>query len=135
MEGVGPMSIEVTVTLPDEVYRNAVRLDRLTQREVGNVLTDALALSLPALPDEADTAPPIATLSDDEVLRLTTLELPPEQDDQLSVLLDRQQAGLLTEDERGLLARLMRVYQESLLRKAEDLREAIRRGLREPLAS
>jgi hypothetical protein len=57
----------------------------------------------------------------------------PEQDAQLSKLLDRQQAGLLVESERIELQTLMQIYQEGLLRKATALSEAVKRGLIEPL--
>ena len=128
------MTTQVTVTLPDDVYRSALRLAQLTQREVGDILTDTLALSLPALPPDADVAAPIGALDDAEVLALTSLELPPAQDRQLSALLERQQAGILTAEERSQLAILMQAYQEGLLRKAQALQEAVRRGLREPPA-
>ena len=128
------MTTQVTVTLPDAVYRNAVRLAQLTQREVGDVLADTLALSLPMLPDDTEVAVPIGELSDQELLALTMLELPSAQDRQLSTLLDRQQAGGLTAEEQRQLAGLMQAYHAGLLRKAQALQEAVRRGLREPLA-
>jgi hypothetical protein len=128
------MSTQVIVTLPDEVYRSAVRLAQLAHREVADVLTDALTLSLPALRQDSDVLPPIETLSDADVLALTALELPPAQDRRLSALLEEQQAGNLSETERGELLTLMQAYQEGLLRKAQALQEAVRRGLREPLA-
>jgi hypothetical protein len=48
-------------------------------------------------------------------------------------LLDHQQAGTLTSSEQAELVALMQVYQQGLVRKAQGLREAVRRGLREPL--
>jgi len=53
----------------------------------------------------------------------------------LGRLLNRQQAGKLTEEERYELTALMQVYHECLVRKAQALGEAVRRGLREPLTS
>jgi hypothetical protein len=134
LKGAFSMSTRVTVTLPDDVYRSAVRLAQLARREVEDVLTDTLTLSLPSLRQDLDVLPPIETLSDAEILALTTLELPPAQDRRLSVLLERQQANSLTDAERGELMTLMQTYQERLLRKAQALQEAVRRGLREPLA-
>jgi hypothetical protein len=127
------MSTQVTVTLPDEVYRSAVRLAQLARREVADVLTDTLTLSLPSLHQDLEALPPIETLSDADILALTALELPPAQDRRLSALLDRQQADSLSDTERGELLTLMQAYQEGLLRKAQALQEAVRRGLREPL--
>ena len=129
------MSTVVTVTLPDEVYRSAVRLAELTSREVSDVLTDALALSLPSLTQNTGAAPPVETLDDADVVALTTLELPPATDRQLSALLERQQAGHLTPAEQAQLGALMQAYQEGLLRRAQALREAVRRGLQAPLTS
>ena len=128
------MSTQVTVTLPDEVYRSAVRLAQLARREVEDVLTDTLTLSLPSLHQDSDVIPPTETLSDADILALAALELPPAQDRRLSALLERQQANTLTDTERGELLTLMQAYHEGLLRKAQALQEAVRRGLREPLA-
>jgi hypothetical protein len=129
------MSTQVVVTLPDEVYASAHRLAELMHREVADVLTDALRLAIPALRPVPDPGPPVESVSDAEVLALTELQLPPEQDRRLSVLLDRQQGGSLTETERPELGALMQAYQEGLLRKAQGLEEAVRRGLREPLGA
>jgi hypothetical protein len=68
------------------------------------------------------------------VLKLTELRLAPAQDRRLSQLLDKQQAGTLTEQERTELLSLMQIYEANLLRQAEALTEAVRRGLRGPLS-
>lgn len=128
------MSKDVTVTLPDHVYRTAVRLAHLSQREVREVLTDTITLALPTLPPDLDATPPVGALDNAEVLALTVLELPPHEDQQLSSLLEQQQAGTLTEDQRNQLASLMQAYQTGLLRKAQAWEEAVRRGLRQPPA-
>jgi hypothetical protein len=52
----------------------------------------------------------------------------------LSELLDKQQAETLTEQGRTELFSLRQVYEANLLRQAEALSEAARRGLREPLS-
>jgi len=51
----------------------------------------------------------------------------------LSQLLEQQQAGQLTDEERADLLALMHVYQDGLRRKAQGLNEAVRRGLQPPL--
>jgi hypothetical protein len=66
-------------------------------------------------------------------LALTELQMLPAQDRRLSALLQKQQAQALSDPERAELLALMQVYQEGLLRKAQALREAVRRGLRMPL--
>ncbi|MFQ5592537.1 MAG: hypothetical protein ACE5HA_00075 [Anaerolineae bacterium] len=127
------MSTRVMVTLPDEVYRRARRLATLTSRDVADVLADTITLSFSSLSADSEAVRPVSKLSDEEVLTLTELQMEPSQDRRLSVLLDRQQAGKLTATERSELLALMQVYQEGLLRKAQALHEAVRRGLQEPL--
>lgn len=126
------MSAEITLTLSDDVLRQAERLAERTGRPVSELLAETIELSLNPL--GAGETTPWVDLCDEDVLAATELELPDMQDRRLSELLDRQQAGLLTEVERTELATLMHLYQHGLLRKAEALQEAVRRRLREPLS-
>jgi predicted DNA-binding protein len=127
------MSTQVTLTLPDEVYRRAERLAQLSSRDIADVLADTIELSLSRVGLNSEAVEPVSGLSDEEVMALAELQLASDQDQRLSSLLDKQQAGALIEAERSELLALMQVYQESLLRKAQALREAVQRGLREPL--
>jgi len=129
------MSTQITITLPDEVYQRAERFARLANRDIASVLADTIQLSIPAISPEAAALEPISTLSDEQVIALTQLQMEPEQDARLSDLLDRQQSGILTETEHKELQTLMQIYQEGLLRKATALSEAVKRGLMEPLSS
>lgn len=129
------MTTTVVVTLSDTVYERAVRWAQLTDQDVSMVLSETLARSLPTLQVTTEPVPPITSLDDTAVLAIASTELPPEQDHMLSTLLERQQAGTLTERERHHLVSLMQVYQEGLLRKAQALAEAVRRGLHAPLTS
>lgn len=79
------------------------------------------------------TPKPVAELSDDEVLATAELRMEQSQGARLGELLDCQQAGNLNEAEQTELAVLMQFYQESLVRKAQALSEAFRRGLRESI--
>jgi hypothetical protein len=76
---------------------------------------------------------PITELTDEEVLTQAGLQMTPSQDRQLSTLLHRQQIGELSDMERAEMLALMQVYLDGLLRKAQALHEAVRRGLRAPL--
>ena len=67
------------------------------------------------------------------MLTLSDLQLPGEADRRLSTRLEAQQARPLTSAERADLLALMQLYQDGLLRKAQALKEAVRRGLRPPL--
>lgn len=128
------MSTQITINLPDEIYQRAERFARLANRDVASILVDTIQLSIPPVSGEITDLEPVSVLSDEQVLVLTELQMEPEQDARLSELLDRQQSGTLTEDQRSELQTLMQVYQEGLLRKATALSEAVKRGLIEPLS-
>ena len=123
------MSTQITVTLPDEVYQRVQRLAQLASRDVADILTDAIKLSIPPVSLHTETIEPISVLSDEQIIALTQLQMEPEQDQRLSNLLDKQQAGILTNNQRLELLTLMQIYQEGLLRKATALSEAVKRGL------
>ncbi len=128
------MSTQITITLPDEIYQRAELFARLANRDVASVLADAIQLSMPLVRTNILDLEPISDLSDEQIFALTELQMEPDQDARLSELLDRQQAGLLAEDERLELQALMQIYQEGLLRKATALSEAVKRGLMKPLS-
>jgi hypothetical protein len=127
------MATRVVVTLPDDVYRRVERLAQLTNREDADLVADTIALSLPPLDLSTGSVPAVMSLSDEAVLALTELQMLPAQDRRLSALLQKQQAQELSVPEQAELLALMQVYQEGLLRKAQALREAVRRGIRTPL--
>jgi hypothetical protein len=126
------MSTQITITLTDDVYQKADRFARLANRDIASVLADTIQSSIPNISEAATTLEPISLLSDADVLALTELQMEPHQDLQLSELLDRQQAGLLTDIDRSELQLLMQTYQEGLLRKATALSEAVKRKLIKP---
>ena len=68
-------------------------------------------------------------MSDERVLALAELRLSDEDDERLSELLDRQQAGKLTAADRTELALLIQRYEEGLLLKSEALAEVVAREL------
>ena len=129
------MNNQITLTLPNETYQQAQHLAQLTNCAVDELLADALELVLAPVRPGKTHSQPVEELSDKQVLALTKLQLPEAQDKRLSRLLDRQQAGKLMERERGELLALMQAYQKGLLRKAQALREAVRRELIPPLQS
>ncbi|EDX77529.1 hypothetical protein [Coleofasciculus chthonoplastes] len=132
------MTTQITITLSDDIYQKAEYFAQMTNRNVADVLAQVIDLSFsPLTPKAAWTenreSLSVATLSNQEVIALTESQMTPEQDQRLSELLYNQQAGTLTDAERSQLWALMQVYQEKLLLKAQALREAVQRGLREPL--
>jgi hypothetical protein len=127
------MSTQITITLTDDVYQKADRFARLANRDIASILADTIQNSIPNISEAATTLEPISLLSDADVLTLTELQMEPAQDLQLSELLDRQQAGILTDIDRSELQVLMQIYQEGLFRKATALSEAVKRKLIKPL--
>jgi hypothetical protein len=129
------MSTQVLVTLPDDTYWRAEQLARMAGRDIADVLAEMIGLSLqpPGAPNAG--ARPVADLPDAEVLTLADSHMDPAQDRRLSDLLEQQQAGRLPEEDCRALLALLQVYQDGLLRKAQALNEAVRRGLRPPLTS
>ena len=123
------MSNQITITLPDDVYQKAEHFARLANRDLASVLVDTIQFSIPPISLEATNLEPVSALSDQQVLALTELQMESEEDSRLSELLDKQQAGIVTESEHSELQTLMQIYQEGLLRKATALSEAVKRGL------
>ena len=127
------MSTQVTLTLPDALWERAGVLAQRTGLDVADLLSEALELSLnPLGVRTGDRA--IETWTDQAVMAAAESQLPPAEDRRLSELLDRQQAGVLLAAEQSELRALIQAYQDGLLRKAQALHEAVRRGLREPPA-
>ncbi len=79
---------------------------------------------------EITKASNVETLSDEEVLKLASLQMEPTQGKRFSHLLARQNAGQLNKAEELQLTTLFQVNQEGMLRKAQALAEALKRGLR-----
>lgn len=123
------MSTEVTVTLADELWERVQLWANHTGRPTDEFLAESIELSLSPL---GEVPKPIGEWTDEEIKFTAELQLPADQDRRLSELLEAQREGILADREKAELSRLMVVYQEGLLRKAIALREAVRRGLREP---
>lgn len=129
------MATEVTLILPDDVYDRAARLARMTNRDVKRVLAEAIESALFPIGPSALNSAPIGELPDRELPASAELRMSETQGKRLDRLLDRQQSGELSEAERGELTALMQIYHETLVRKAQALSEAARRGWRESPAA
>ncbi|MBO1347253.1 MAG: hypothetical protein EBE86_007580 [Hormoscilla sp. GUM202] len=99
------MSTQVTVTLPEKVYSIAMRLAQQRNRDVADLLAETIERSL----SQAEVIEPVESASDSEVMALTQLQMPPAQDDRLSLLLYKQQAETLGIEERSELSALMEI--------------------------
>lgn len=128
------MSAQITITLSDDVLRRAEVLARRTGRPIPDVVAEAAELSLRPLGAVPIPDRPVTAWSDDEVVAAADLDMTEDDNQRLSDLLYRQQAETLTPADATELASRMEQYQEGLLRKAEGIAEAVRRGLRPPPA-
>ena len=128
------MSAQLTVTLPDNVYRRAKRLAELTGRDVAEVITEKLDALLPPLSSEIDMQP-LESLSDAEVITLAGGQMDIVLSSRMSTLQYKQQAGTINDDERAELKMLMELYDVGQRRKTQALVETVKRGLRQRLDS
>lgn len=120
------MSELLTIKISDQVARFASQVATQRDLPIEEVLSDLLESAVNDIPMES--------LSDDEVLALSEMKYSDEQDAILSDLLARQRENQIDSEGRRQLNDLMRVYERGLLRKAQALRVAVERGLREPLS-
>jgi len=127
------MKTQVTLMLPDELYERAERWATITRQDLSEALTDVLAIVLRPMHAAPKLEKPISSLSDQEVLALSKVQMEPAQGRRFGELLEKQREGELTDDERPELLALMQAYEQLWIRQSEALAEAVRRGLREPL--
>ena len=130
------MNVQVTLSLPNNLFEHARDLGNATKRDTAEVLADALEMMWPTLPDSpAANLPAITSLSNEDVLALAEMKLDEAQNRRLGELQTKGKQSALSEVERFELLSLLQIYQLGQLRKSEALAEAVRRGLRSPLAS
>ena len=119
------MTEQVTIEVPERVVRQATRVAERRNGRMEDVLTEWI--------ERAADGTPVEELADEDVLSLGELQLPEEQDAALTALLTKNREGSLGAEEKHQLSDLMQRYEQGMLRKAQALREAVGRGLREPL--
>ncbi len=115
----------VTIQVSDRVIHHATHTAAQNQRRIEEVLSDWLEGVITEMPVEA--------MPDEEMLALAELQLTTEQQATLSDLLAQNREDTLNDERRRQLDELMGAYERGLLRKAQALRVAVQRGLREPL--
>lgn len=119
--------MEITLNLPENVYRNFTELAEKKHRRVEEIITDRLQNNVSS--DDIDFAAEIAAWSDEDVLGLANLKLPKEQANRMSELSDLQQRGLTGNVEKSELEMYLEIYNNANLRKAHGIAEAVKRGL------
>jgi len=118
------MQEAITIQVSDRAVRRATQAAAQTQKRIEEILADWLEWVI--------TEMPVDSLPDDEVIALTQLQPTPNLETRLSHLLERNRENALDVDGKRELDELMRQYERGLLRKAQALRVAVQRGIREP---
>jgi len=116
------MAEQMTLAVPDEVMAKARLLAAKTQRSPEEILVDWVR--------QAAEEPAFETLSDEELLAVCDQEPSPEEEEELSDLLDRNRESDLAEGEQVHLQELMRSRRAGWVRKTRALSVAVNRGLR-----
>lgn len=127
----------ITLELPDSLYLTVSKLAQVTQRPVGEILQESLAHTLPPLDDvpadEADVLARMSTLDDAVLWQASKRTLPEHQQEELAILLERQNAGELTPDAAVRLQELMAEYGRLLVRQSHAWLLLARRGYQVPI--
>jgi hypothetical protein len=114
--------MEITLHLPEKVYRDIATAARQERRQVVDLIVDVVQ-------EKYSAGRPLSGYSDEEVLALANLQMPKNQSARHSQLLYKNQAGTLKPAERKELDFFQQVYGAALLRKAEGVYEAVQRKL------
>lgn len=124
--------MQLTVKLPDKVYKRVERMAELLGRDAAEIIAQKLGDDLPPLPSEMD-ARPIVSLSDEEVLSLADSMMDKPLNSRMSDLVQKEKQALpLSDAEKAELKMLWDIYDSGQERKAEAWVEAVKRKLREP---
>jgi hypothetical protein len=113
----------VPVEVPVSLYRRLERLAKLTNRSLENVVEQTLSASMPplpeTLPDEVrDDLLALETLDDTTLWRVAESIVSAEQQEEISLLLERNSLAIITDAERTRLSELQAQADRLMLRKA-----------------
>ncbi len=119
--------MEITLNLPENVYRNFTELAEKKHQRIEEVIADKLQSDVSE--NNSDFEETISNWSDEDIVALANLKLPKEQADRMSELSDRQQAGSISKVEKSELEMYLEIYNNANLRKAYGIAEAVKRNL------
>jgi metal-responsive CopG/Arc/MetJ family transcriptional regulator len=119
--------MEISVKLPDSLYRNVSHLAQAKKKSVAEIIKNAVRK---AVAEDAETLErTLIDCSDDEVLALANMKMSEAENRRMSELLEKQREEAITPLERNELDAVFRVYQVGNLRKSQGIYEAVQRGL------
>jgi len=111
------------VQIPVSLYQRLERLAKLTNRSLERVVEQTLTAGIPPLPDtlpneSRDDLIVLEALDDTALWQVTQSTVSPEQQEQISQLLEKNSLGTLTASEQTRLDDLQRQADRLMLRKA-----------------
>lgn len=116
--------MEVTLNLPKNLLLEVSKFAKKTKRSLDEVVSERLQN---VNQDKAEN--PLQKSSDAEVLEAAKLWMPENQSHRHSELLFKNQANTLSISDKQELDFYQQIYRLALLRKAQGINEALRRGL------
>ncbi|MDF5729156.1 MAG: hypothetical protein PUP92_14305 [Rhizonema sp. PD38] len=127
----------LTVELPESVFQQLARIAQLTNQSLETIVAQTITSNLPP---SADNAPPqmqkellkMQTLPITELLEITRTQVPVEQQQQHLMLLEKNQSGSITNEERQQLIDMRTVADEIMVCKAYAWSVLRWRGYRVP---
>jgi predicted HAD superfamily phosphohydrolase len=116
------MTQTVPIQVSRSLYRQLERLATLTKRPLEDIVERSLTASIPPLPDTLsdeirDGLLALESLEDDELWQVARSIVSPEQQEELSLLLEKNRA-VITEAEKARLSELQEQADRLMLRKA-----------------
>ncbi|MCI0713635.1 MAG: hypothetical protein L0154_25990 [Chloroflexi bacterium] len=127
-----PLS-DYTISIPDSLYEKAQRVAQQTSQSVEDVirmrLEGALDEPLFDLPvDEKAELKAMAYMSNDALFSMMREQMQPAKQERMSVLMQKNSQGTISEDEREELAALVEDGERLTLRKATAMNLLMERG-------
>ncbi len=119
--------MNITVELPDNLYQNVSSLAERTNRKVDEIIADKLEDNFEV--ENIEFEQNVSNWSDEDVLALANSQMPSAQSERMSELLDREQAGNITNTEKSELNIYIKSLQFAALQKSFGLAEAVKREL------
>lgn len=120
------MNQEITLHLSDRIIRQATLAAAKKKHRIEEVLSDWLeSLFQEKFAD---------TMSDEEILALTKIQISPAEQERLSELLYKNRESGLSKKEQRELDLMVEISERNLVKKSAALRIAVERGLIKPLS-
>ncbi len=119
------MAEQMIIEVSEQAARRAKWIAAHSRQRVEDVLAEWI--------DRMANEQPVEWLSDSQVLALADTQMEAAQQKELGNLLAASREGTLDAQGQDRLESLMQTYRRGMIRKAQAIHEAVRRGLRPPV--